>query len=73
MSGRVKAKVRNDRIELYGPLLSGGDPVLVTGKVSFPITDEPDEDAEPTLLVDEVVSLSDAVRKATRSRPHAHT
>ncbi len=67
MSGRVKAKVRQDRIDAYGPLLSSGDPVLVTGKVSFPITDEADDEAEPTLLVDEVVPLSDAVRKATRA------
>jgi DNA polymerase-3 subunit alpha len=67
MSGRVKAKLRNERIETYGALLSGGEAVLVTGKVSFPITDEPDEEAEPTLLVDEVVPLSDAIRRATRS------
>ena len=58
MSGRVKAKVRQDRLELYGPLLSRGEAVFVTGKVSFPITDEPDEDAEPTILVDEVVPPS---------------
>jgi DNA polymerase-3 subunit alpha len=67
MSGRVKAKVRSERIETYGPLLSSGEPVLVSGKVSFPITDEPDEEAEPTILIDEVLPLSDAVRKATRS------
>jgi DNA polymerase-3 subunit alpha len=67
MSGRVKAKVRNDRIETYGALLASGEPVLVTGKVSFPITDEPDADAEPTLLVDEVVPLSDAVRRSTKA------
>jgi DNA polymerase-3 subunit alpha len=67
MSGRVKAKVRNDRIETYGPLLASGEAVLVTGKVSFPITDEPDAEAEPTILVDEVVPLSDAVRRSTRA------
>ncbi|HVW30669.1 MAG TPA: DNA polymerase III subunit alpha [Polyangiaceae bacterium] len=67
MSGRVKAKVRNERIETYGPLLASGEAVLVTGKVSFPITDEPDAEAEPTLLVDEVVPLSDAVRRSTRA------
>ena len=67
MSGRVKAKLRNDRIDTYGPLLASGEPVLVTGKVSFPITDEPDAEAEPTILVDEVVPLSDAVRRSTRA------
>ncbi|HVU05135.1 MAG TPA: DNA polymerase III subunit alpha [Polyangiaceae bacterium] len=66
MTGRVKAKVRSERIDMYGPMLSSGEPVLVTGKVSFPITDEPDDEAEPTLLVDAVESLSDAVRKSTR-------
>lgn len=67
MSGRVQAKLRGDRIETYAHLLSGGDPVLVTGKVSFPVTDEPDDDREPTLFVDAVELLSDAVLKATRS------
>jgi DNA polymerase-3 subunit alpha len=67
MSGRVKAKVRSERIETYGALLTSGEPVLVSGKVSFPITDEPDDEAEPTILVDEVRPLSDAVRQATRS------
>lgn len=67
MSGRVRAKVRGDRVDTYAHILSGGEAVLVTGKVSFPITDEPDDEAEPTLLVDEVLPLSDAVRSATRS------
>lgn len=67
MHGRVRAKLRGDRIDAYGPLLNGGEPVLVTGKVSFPVTDEPDDEQEPTLLVDEVVPLSDAVRKNTRA------
>ncbi len=66
-SGRVSAKLRGDRIELYGQLLADGEPVLVTGKVSFPVTDEPDDDREPTLFVDAVEPLSDAVLKATRS------
>jgi DNA polymerase-3 subunit alpha len=67
MSGRVKAKVRGDRVDTYAHILSSGEAVLVSGKVSFPITDEPDDDAEPTLLVGEVVPLSEAVRGATRS------
>jgi DNA polymerase-3 subunit alpha len=67
MTGRVKAKLRGDRVETYGPILTSGEPVLVTGKVSFPITDEPTDELEATLLIDEVVPLSDAVRSATRS------
>jgi DNA polymerase III subunit alpha len=67
MHGRVKAKLRGDRIDTYSPILTGGEPVLVTGKVSFPVSDEPDDDREPTLLVDSVEPLSDAVLKSTRS------
>ncbi len=65
--GRVKAKLRGDRIDTYSHLLTSGEPVLVSGKVSFPISDEPDEEKEPTLLVDSVEPLADAVMAATRS------
>ena len=65
--GRVKAKLRGDRIESFSFLLTSGEPVLVTGKVSFPMTEEPDEEREPTLLVDQVERLSDAALRATRS------
>jgi DNA polymerase-3 subunit alpha len=64
--GRVAAKLRGDRIETYAELLTRGEPVVVAGKVSFPVTDEPDEEREPTLLVDSVELLSDAALKATR-------
>jgi DNA polymerase-3 subunit alpha len=67
MTGRVKAKLRGDRVETYGHILTSGEPVLVTGKVSFPMSEEASEELEPTLLVDEVVPLSDAIRSATRS------
>ncbi|HEY8946204.1 MAG TPA: OB-fold nucleic acid binding domain-containing protein, partial [Polyangiaceae bacterium] len=67
MYGRVKAKLRGDRIETYAHLLTGGEAVILSGKVSFPMTEEPDEEAEPTLLVDQVELLSDAALKATRS------
>ncbi|HET9960026.1 MAG TPA: OB-fold nucleic acid binding domain-containing protein, partial [Polyangiaceae bacterium] len=66
-TGRVRAKLRGDRIETYGSLLTSGEPVIVTGKVSFPMTEEPDEEREPTLLVDQVELLSEAALKATRS------
>jgi DNA polymerase-3 subunit alpha len=66
MRGRVKAKVRGDRVDTFSPLLTSGEPVFVSGKVSFPMTEEAtDEQADPTLLVDEVVPLLDAIRKAT--------
>jgi DNA polymerase-3 subunit alpha len=70
MRGRVKAKLRGDRIDTYGPILNSNEPVLVKGKLSFPMqTEESDsnEEVEPTILVDEAVPLSDAVRANTRS------
>jgi DNA polymerase-3 subunit alpha len=68
MSGRVKAKLRGDRIDTYAPILTGGEAVLISGKVSFPITDDGnDEEKEPTLLVDSAEPLADAVLKATRA------
>jgi DNA polymerase-3 subunit alpha len=66
MHGRVKAKLRGDRIETYSHLLTSGDAVLVSGKVSFKMTEEPDEEREPTLLVDQVELLSEAALRATR-------
>src|SRR5690606_8322913 len=42
-----------------------GEPVLIRGKVSFPVTDEPEEEREPTMFVDAVEPLSDAVLSAT--------
>ncbi len=63
--GRVKAKLRGDRIDTYAHLLTGGEPVLVKGKVSFPMSDDPEEEREPTLFVDAVEPLSSAVLSAT--------
>jgi len=63
----VKAKLRGDRIDTYSHLLRSGEPVLLSGKVSFPVTDEPDEEREPTLLVDGVEPLAEAVLRATRA------
>ena len=67
MYGRVKAKIRSDRIDTYAHVLTAGEPVLVTGKVAFPVTDEPQEDPEPTVLVDEAQPLSDKVKSSTRA------
>ena len=67
MYGRVRAKLRGDRIDTYAHLLTSGDPVLVLGKVSFPMTEEPDDEREATILIDTVELLSDAALKATRS------
>jgi DNA polymerase-3 subunit alpha len=66
-SGRVEAKVRGDRIDTYSALLTCGEPVIVSGKVSFPMSEDPEEEREPTLLVDGVELLSDAALRATRA------
>ncbi len=65
--GRVQAKVRGDRIDTYAHLLTCGEPVVVSGKVSFPMTEDPEEERVPTLLVDGVELLSDAALRATRA------
>ena len=52
-------------MDTYAPLLTSGEPVLVSGKVSFPMTDDATDEKEATLLVDEVVPLLSAIKKAT--------
>jgi DNA polymerase-3 subunit alpha len=72
LSGRVTVKVRGNQIDTYAHVLTSGDPVLVTGKVSFPRRDDdaPEEadegPREPTLFLNEAVPLIDAVKADTR-------
>jgi DNA polymerase-3 subunit alpha len=70
-TGRCEVKVRQNQIETYAAVLTSGEPVLISGKVSFPMGDENEEPEpgpkEPTLLLDEAVPLSDAIRAATKS------
>jgi DNA polymerase-3 subunit alpha len=69
-SGRIEVKVRQNQIETYASVLTSGEPVLVSGKVSFPQQDEGEEadtgPREPTLLLDEAVPLADAIRAETK-------
>jgi DNA polymerase-3 subunit alpha len=72
LTGRVAVKVRAREIEQFAHILTSGEPVLVEGKVSFPQRDGEDEgDAEgtrePTILLNSVKPLADAVREGTRS------
>jgi DNA polymerase III subunit alpha len=72
LTGRVSVKLRSREIEQYGHLLAAGEPVLVSGKVSFPqraeeAEEETDVAREPTILVNEVRALAEAVRAETRS------
>ncbi len=71
LTGRVTCKVRGNQIDAYAPILTSGDPVLVTGKVSFPMREDDggeEEEAarEPTLFLNEAVRLADAVRDDTK-------
>ena len=67
LSGKVKAKLKGDLIEAFAHLLTRGEAVLVTGKLSFPMSDEPSDELEPTILVNQVAPLSSAVLGSTRS------
>jgi DNA polymerase-3 subunit alpha len=71
LTGRVTCKVRGNQIDAYAPILTSGDPVLITGKVSFPFREtdgEQEEEGprEPTLFVNEAVRLSDSVKNDTK-------
>jgi DNA polymerase III subunit alpha len=69
-SGRIEVKVRQAQIETYAGVLTSNEPVLVSGKVSFPQQDDNEEadtgPREPTLLLDEAVPLADAIRAETK-------
>ncbi|MBX3202884.1 MAG: DNA polymerase III subunit alpha, partial [Labilithrix sp.] len=71
LTGRVTCKVRGNQIDAYAPVLTSGDPVLVSAKVSFPRRDDDAEveeegPREPTLFVNDAVRLSDSVRQDTK-------
>jgi DNA polymerase-3 subunit alpha len=72
LTGRVTVKMRAREIEQYAGVLTGSEPVLVMGKVSFPqrsddAEDEVDSPREPTILMSEVRPLAEAVRADTRA------
>jgi DNA polymerase-3 subunit alpha len=72
LTGRVSVKVRAREIDTYAHVLTSGEPVLVTGKVSFPqrgddAEEETDVPREPTILLNEAKPLAEAVRADTRS------
>ena len=71
LTGRVTVKVRGAQIDTYAAVLTAGEPVLISGKVSFPFRGddaEPEEEGpkEPTILLNEAVRLSDSVKKDTK-------
>ncbi len=68
--GRIDVKVRERQIDVYEPILASGEPVLVSGKLQFPMNEDGEENdagpREPTLLLDDATPLSDAIRAMTR-------
>lgn len=66
LHGRVRAKMKEDKIEAFSELLKGGLPVLVGGKVSFPPTDDEEVEREATVLVDSVEPLAAAAQRIAR-------
>jgi DNA polymerase III subunit alpha len=70
LSGRVNVKVRGNQIDAFAHVLKAGEPVLLTGKVSFPFregdAEEEEGPREPTLLLNEAERLADCVKKDTR-------
>jgi DNA polymerase-3 subunit alpha len=73
LSGRVNVKLRGAPIETYAAVLDKGEPVVITGKVSFPRRDEdapPEEEGEgareATILLNDAVLLADAVKTSTK-------
>ncbi len=71
LTGRVTCKVRGNQIDAYAQVLTSGDPVLVTGKVSFPFREddggeEEEGPKEPTLFLNEAVRLADSVKDGTK-------
>jgi len=72
ITGRISVKLRAREIDQYAQVLTAGEPVLVEGKVSFPQraedeTEEPEGPREPTILLNTVRPLAEAVRADTRS------
>jgi DNA polymerase-3 subunit alpha len=71
LTGRVSVKMRAREIDQYAAVLTSGEPVLVEGKVSFPQRadeeEEPEGSREPTIMLNNVKPLSEAVRADTRS------
>jgi DNA polymerase-3 subunit alpha len=73
LSGRVNVKVRSREIDQFVHALTSGEPVLLSGKVSFPQRaddaggDDDEGPREPTILLNELRPLVDAVSAGTRA------
>ena len=71
-TGKVVVRVRDHRIDEFATLLTSGEAVVVRGKLRFPEVSQDPEEAEasaplPTLLLDDVELVADAIRAKTRA------
>ncbi|APS00864.1 DNA polymerase III subunit alpha [Pajaroellobacter abortibovis] len=72
LTGRISVKVRPPQIEACAALLTSEEPILVTGRVSFPRREEDsteegvENNREPTLTLNQVQLLSDVLQGNTR-------
>jgi DNA polymerase-3 subunit alpha len=68
LTGGIEVKVRESQLDRLGDLLTRGEPVLVSGKLQFPMGGEDggEVDRVPTLLLDEATPLAEAIRAETR-------
>ena len=68
LSGGIEVKARERQLERCGEVLKSGEPVIINGKLQYPNSDDDDgEERDPTLLLDEAILLSEAIRAETRS------
>ncbi len=69
LTGGIEVKVRSRALDAAAPILTGSHPVLVSGKLQYPWGDDEQNDGprDPTLLLNEVQLLSDAIRAETRA------
>ncbi|MBI5531111.1 MAG: DNA polymerase III subunit alpha [Deltaproteobacteria bacterium] len=70
-TGRVTVRVKEQLIDAAAPVLTSGDPVVVSGTIRFPEREEGSEDVEaprePTLLLDKVALLASLVQAETKA------
>ena len=68
LSGGIEVKARERVLGRFGEIITSGEPVLILGKLQFPmVEDETDAEQEPTLLLDEAMLLSEAIAAETRA------
>jgi DNA polymerase III subunit alpha len=68
--GRVDVKIAEKKLDACAAVIASGEPVIVEGKITFPMTaedsDEDDAGKKPTLLLDSAQPLAQAIQAETR-------